>query len=192
MAARSVLGKALEARYKAAPVALQDVLLEIQRQAGSGRKAAALIGIGETTWRRWLKGQTARPKNANLRKAQTALRTVRTQTRPMTLDNFTLQTKDRDGRERTITARQMGFTETHITSIERAFIAAGADAAARTLVSELNHTAPGIDFYHGYLKPSAAAGDDDDLDGFDFETLGDVFDDDLDSDYAAVATAVKW
>lgn len=151
----SPLGRSIEARYKAEPAALPDILAEIERQAGSGRKAAALIGIGETTWRRWKKGQTIKPKAANMSKAIHAVRAVRTDNKPMRVDDLKITTKDRNGRNRVITGRQMGFTDANIAQIENAYIDGGADAAAKALVSELNNTGPGIAFYAEYLEDMA-------------------------------------
>jgi len=174
MSARSPLGKAIEAGYRAEPIVLADVLEEIERQAGSGRKAAALIGIGETTWRRWKKGATARPKAANLAKAQVAVRAVRVQNRPMRIDELRINTTDGNGRQRKLFGSQFGFTDAHVSKIQSAYIEAGPDAAARALVEELNHTGPGINFYHGYL------------DGLQYDGVDEA------GEYGAVAAQVKW
>lgn len=174
MAARSPLGKSIEAKYREEPAALPDILAEIERQAGSGRKAAALIGIGETTWRRWKKGQTVKPKAANMSKAIHAVRAVRVDNKPIRVGDLKIKTEDRNGRKRDLTGSQMGLTPAHIERIEAAYIDGGADAAAKAFIEQLNVTGPGIAFYAEYLEDLAYEG----AEG--------------DHDYGAVSASASW
>lgn len=59
----SELGRKVEAMLtggQVPPSSLRDQMREVERSAGSGRKAAASLGIPESTWRRWKSG--AQPK----------------------------------------------------------------------------------------------------------------------------------
>jgi hypothetical protein len=162
MAARTPLGKVLERGYGGTRVDLGVLMAEIQAQAGSGRKAAKLVGVGETTWRRWRAGNTT-PKPENLTRVKDAVRGVRAAQRPLST-LIQLKTKDvHDGRERKIGGRQLGLTDADIERIETAYVAHGPDAAARVFVAAIED-----DFYHDYFEDTATEGyapDDDDYGG---------------------------
>ena len=146
MAAISPLGKAIERTYGGSRVGLDALMAEIQAQAGSGRKAAKLVGVGETTWRRWRSGNTT-PKPANLTKVTSAVRGVRAASRPLSAGGLRLKTRDRhDGRERTIRGGQLGLSDSDIMRIEEAYIADGPDAAAEAFVDAIDD-----EFYHDYF-----------------------------------------
>jgi hypothetical protein len=146
MAARTPLGKVLERGYGGSRVDLGVLMAEIQSRAGSGRKAAKLVGVGETTWRRWRAGNTT-PRPENLGRVKNAVRAVRAAERPLST-LIQLKTKDvHDGRERKISGRQLGLTDADIERVETAYVTQGPDAAAQVFVAAIED-----DFYHDYLE----------------------------------------
>lgn len=160
MSARTPLGKVIERAYGGSRVDLGVLMAEIQARAGSGRKAAKLVGVGETTWRRWRAGNTT-PKPHNLARVKDAVRGVRAAERPLST-MLKLKTKDvHDGRERTITGRQLGLTDADIERIEIAYVDEGPDAAAQRLVDAIED-----DFYHDYLEDLTSEGYEPDDDGY--------------------------
>lgn len=144
---RSQLGAFFEAAYGGTRVSLDVLMAEIQAQAGSGRKAAALVGVGETTWRRWRSGGTT-PKVENLAKVGSAVRQVRADTKPFNPGGFTIKTKGRDDRQRTITGGQLKLDAVDGRRIDRAYAAGGGDAAAVAFIAAVKgHD----DWYGDYL-----------------------------------------
>lgn len=145
--ARTALGAFFEQAYGGTRVSLDVLMAEIQAQAGSGRKAAKLVGVGETTWRRWRSGSTT-PKVENLAKVGSAVRAVRADTKPFNPGGFTIKTKGKDDRGRTITGRQLGLTPVDGRRIDRAYTSGGADAAAVAFIAAVRgHD----DWYADYL-----------------------------------------
>lgn len=147
MPAQSPLGKLIEARYGAGRVSLGQLMEEIQRVAGSGRKAAKMVGVGETTWRRWRSGGTT-PKVANLIKVEAAVRAVRAANKPLTLGSLSLETQDKhDERERTLRGRQLFDSQADLDAVQNAYVADGPDAAASVFVGRIKDR-----FYRDYFR----------------------------------------
>jgi hypothetical protein len=133
------------------PTNMHDVVQEIQAQAGSDRKAAAMVGVHHRTWQRWRKGE-AKPNPLNLERVGSAVRAVRADARPLTPGGLVLKTKGHDQRNRTIRGDQLGFNASHTAAIQRAYVDHGADAAARAFMNALGGTAPGQDWYSEYFE----------------------------------------
>lgn len=187
MAAKSQLGRMIERGYAAGGrMNLQDIVREIQSVAGSDRKAAALVGVHHRTWQRWRHGQ-AKPNILHLLNLGTAVRKVRADTRPLNASTLVFKTKGKDGRNRVIRGDQLDFGRSQVAAIEAAYIAQGADGAARQFMAELRATPPGRDFYGEYFKPLAREEEEDLFDELQYE--GD--DNDMDQ-YSAGAGSASW
>lgn len=148
MSAKSPLGKLIQEAYGGSePVELGALMNEIQRQAGSGRKAAKMVGVGETTWRRWKSGNTT-PKAVNLFKAQSAVRAVRAANYPLTVERLRFKMQDRrENRSRTIRGQQLGLRAMDVAAVQRVYIQDGPDAAAMAMIQVIRD-----DFYQDYFK----------------------------------------
>lgn len=186
MAAKSQLGRMIERGYASAgSMNLQDVVREIQARYGSDRKAAAAVGVHHRTWQRWRKGE-AKPNILHLLSVGTAVRKVRAESRPFDAAGLILKTTGNDGRNRKIHGYQLGFGQAQSAAIEGAYIAEGADAAARQFMTELRATPSGRDWYAEYLDPLSRTDEEEDL--FDFAVDEP---DDMDA-YSAGSGSASW
>lgn len=130
----SQLGEFFAAQYGGTRVDLHVLMAEIQAQAGSGRKAAKLVGVGEATWRRWRSGGT-QPKPENLAKVGSAVRAVRADAKPFNPAAFRIETRSKDQRDRKLTGPQLRLDATDARRIDRAYVAGGGEAAAAAFVA---------------------------------------------------------
>lgn len=118
------------------PASFRDLLLAVERNAGSGRKAAAAVGVPETTWRRWKAG--AKPKGG---RGSLVGREFRRQalspTRP-TDGTLTLKVTQQ-GRERTLKPSSLDLAPGTMDRVAATFIATGdRERAAAALVGGVN------------------------------------------------------
>lgn len=168
MDARTALGAFFESAYGGSRIDLDVLMAEIQAQAGSGRKAAKLVGVGETTWRRWRSGGTV-PKPANLLKVGSAVRAVRADAKPFNPKSFQIKTKGKDQRKRTITGGQLKLTAADARRIDAAYREGGGDRAAVVFIAAVR----GHDAWYGdYLDDLLYEGHDHDGSDMDAYAAG--------------------
>lgn len=126
----------------AVPVSYQAALGEIRQRAGSGRKAAGIIGVNESTFRRMLSGQTRTPKAATLEKARQALRVLRDRDTGLAQRDLRI-TWEYDGRQRTVGPGSLRLADGTVESMRAAYIKGDREGVARAFIDGI-----GDQFYH--------------------------------------------
>lgn len=146
------IAQAIWRAYARESVSMADLMREVQLTAGSGRKAAKLVGIGETTWRRWKSGQTT-PRPENFTKLDWAFRFVRVdKVGPLNPAAIVIRTTDINDRKRhrRITGSQLQLDPGGLQRVAAAYAAGDPDAASAAFLR-----AVGERWYRQYLSANA-------------------------------------
>lgn len=138
----SDLGKAVERMLtgSAGAPTFGETLRAYVADAGSGRAAARALGVSASTVRRWLAGGS--PSAAYADRFDRAARAMRSRT--ITNDQVLIRTRERDSRgrggtrDRELRAKNLGLSEGAAERVRDAYVAGGAEAAAKRLVEETN------------------------------------------------------
>lgn len=151
------ISQAIWRAYAREAVTLRQLMDEVQAVAGSGRKAAKLVGVGETTWRRWRSGDTT-PKPENFTKLDWAFRGVRVDNAgPLNPATVKIKTTDKNdpNRHRTVNGNQLRLGP--LDRVADAYRAGDPERAARAFLGAIRES-----WYRGYFAasgPDAAPGD---------------------------------
>lgn len=139
------------------PIGFREALQYLRQRGGSGRGAARLAGVGETSLRRWAAGTT--PREATQQRVIEAARRERTSPSRMGDAGVILPIVSRDrkrgARERDVSGGQLQLQPGTLRAAQEKWISTGdSDAALRTFVGGI-----GEPWYRANL--AAAAGIDD-------------------------------
>ena len=133
----------------AAGPGLGELIRLIELESGSGRKAAARVGVAESTWRGWRHGR--QPKAAGVERIERTGREIRA--KRITNEDIKIHTSEaksrrNQARSRTIGPNQLRLSPDTAAQVRSAYVNGGPDLAAVALLRNINEP-----WYRNWLTP---------------------------------------
>lgn len=144
------------------PLSFAESLTYALQHGKSGRGAARLLGVSESTVRRWRGGVT--PKPANRSRVEGKVRDLRT--RPSTMGDagvilhVTSRDRKRGSRDRDISGRQLRLAPGTVAATKETWIRTGdADAAAKVFLAGIGEEWYRRELSKGFMRSARDAGE---------------------------------